>query len=224
MKKGFTYVAAIALLTAGTAFAQAQSSSGAAAGANGSTINNSTPTPAAKGAAEGAPRSSTGTPSGTMMNRSGSGSMDKSGGSSSSMGSGSSMDQSSDMDHARSKSLKSSSRKSHAKMHHVASARTGGNDSQENRETMQLNRQQVAGGSSSMNNNMGSDRMGASGNMGSRGMNSSNPANSFDNGSPQQAQGGGANCSPDNPSCGTARQNPAIQSSPQHRTYGDQQQ
>jgi hypothetical protein len=213
--KSFTYVAAIALLTAGTAFAQAQSS-GAAAGANGSTINNSTPTPAAKGAAEGAPRASSGTSSGTMMNQSGSGSMDKSGSGASMGGSGSSMDQSSDMDHSGSKSMKSSSR--HSRTHHVASARSSGNDAKENQETMQLNRQQVAGGSSSMNNSMGS------GNMGSRGMSSSNPANPFDNGSPQQAQAGGANCTPDNPSCGTARQNPAIQSSPQHRTYGDQQQ
>ncbi|HWE74441.1 MAG TPA: hypothetical protein VG328_14855 [Stellaceae bacterium] len=204
MKNGFTYVAAIALLTAGTAFAQAQSSSGAA-GVNGSTINNSTPTPAAKGAAEGAPRTSTGTSSGTMMNQSGS--IDKS---------GSSMDQSSDMDRS-SKPMKNSSMNSKAKAHHVARARGNASDAKENQETMQLNRQQIAGGSSSMNN------MGP-GSMGSRGMSSSNPANPFDNGSPQQAQAGGPNCSPDNPSCGTARQNPAIQSSPQHRTYGDQEQ
>jgi hypothetical protein len=112
------------------------------------------------------------------------------------------------------KSMKSSS-KSKAKSHHVASMRSSGNDSKENQETMRLNRQQVAGGSSSMNNGMGSGNMGAS---------SSSPANPFDNGSPQQAQAGGANCTPDNPSCGTARQNPAINSSPQHRTYGTQSQ
>lgn len=218
MKNGFTYVAAIALLTAGTAFAQAQSSSGAA-GVNGSTINNSTPTPAAKGAAEGAPRTSTGTSSGSMMNQSGS--MDKSGSNASmdsgSMSSGSRMDQSSDKDRSSSKPMKNSSMNSKAKVHHVARARGNGTDAKENQETMQLNRQQIAGGSSSMNN------MGP-GSMGSRGMSSSNPANPFDNGSPQQAQAGGPNCSPDNPSCGTARQNPAIQSSPQHRTYGDQEQ
>jgi hypothetical protein len=74
---------------------------------------------------------------------------------------------------------------------------------------MQLNRQQLAGDNTSMApSGMSSSGMGA--------------GNSFDNGSPQQAQGGGANCTPDNPSCGTARQNPAINSSPQHRTYGDQ--
>jgi hypothetical protein len=218
--KSFTYVAAIALLTAGTAFAQAQSG---AAGANGSTINNSTPTPAAKGPAEGVPGGA-GAPKGTMMNNSGSGasgSMNSGSSSGSSMGS-SSMNQSSDMN--SSKSMKSS--KSKAKSHHVASARTSGNDSRENQETMQLNRQQIAGGSSSMNNSSGSRGMSNSGSMGSGGMgaSSSNPANSFDNGSPQQAQAGGANCTPDNPSCGTARQNPAINSSPQHRTYGTQSQ
>jgi hypothetical protein len=57
---------------------------------------------------------------------------------------------------------------------------------------------------------------------GSRGMSSSGAGNPFNAGSPQQAEAGGANCTPDNPSCGTARQNPAINSSPQHRTYGDQ--
>jgi hypothetical protein len=206
--KSFTYVAAIALLTAGTAFAQAQSG---AAGANGSTINNSTPTPAAQGPAEGVPRGA-GQP-GTMMNQSDSGSMNRSGsmdrsGSGSSMGSGS-MNQSSDMDRSSGRSMKSKGRS-----HHSDSARNGGNDSQENQETMKLNRQQLtAGGSTSMNNR------GSSG-----GMSSSNPSNSFDNGSPQQAQAGGANCTPDNPSCGTARQNPAINSSPQHRTYGTQEQ
>jgi hypothetical protein len=200
--KNFTYVAAIALLTAGTAFAQAQSGAqSGAAGANGSTINNSTPTPAAKGPAEGVPRGA-GQPG--MMDRSGSGS---------SMGSGS-MNQSSDMDHSSGKSMKNSSMKSRARSHHVDSARNGGNDSKENQETMQLNRQQLAGGGSTSMNNTGSPG----------GMSSSNPANSFDKGSPQQAQGGGPNCTPDNMSCGTARENPAINSSPQHRTYGTQDQ
>lgn len=74
-------------------------------------------------------------------------------------------------------------------------------DARENQITMQLNRQQLA----------------ANGNMSASGM--SGTGNSFDNGAPQQAQAGGANCTPDNPSCGTARDNPAINSSPQHRVY-----
>jgi hypothetical protein len=192
--KTFTYVAAIALLAAGTAFAQS--------GNNNSTINNSTPTPSATGPADSA---------GTMSNQSGkpiagpkqSGSMNQSG----SMGmdkSSGSMDQS--MGQSSGKAPKSASK---MKSHHVA--RSGGNDSKENQETLQLNRQQVAGGNASMLPS------------GSSGMSSSGAGNAFNNGSPQQAQGGGANCTPDNPSCGTARQNPAINSSPQHRTYGDQQ-
>jgi hypothetical protein len=48
---------------------------------------------------------------------------------------------------------------------------------------------------------------------------SSGSANPFDRGSPQQAQAGGPNCTPDRPDCGTARRNPAIQSSPQQRMY-----
>jgi hypothetical protein len=74
-------------------------------------------------------------------------------------------------------------------------------NARENRITAQLNRQQLAGAAG----------MSASGSI---------SGNSFNNGSPQQAQAGGPNCTPDNPSCGTARQNPAIQSSPEHRTYG----
>lgn len=213
MKKGFTYVAAIALLTAGTAFAQAQSG---AAGANGSTINNSTPTPAAKGPAEGAPHTSTGS-SGTMMNQSGS--MNRSGSMSMDKSSGS-MDQSSNMRHSTGKA-KSASK---AKSHHMASSRSSGNDAKENQETMQLNRQQLASGGGSAMAPSGSRGMYGSGMSGSGGMTSSGAGNPFNNGSPQQAQGGGPNCTPDNPSCGTARQNPAINSSPQHRTYGTQQQ
>jgi hypothetical protein len=189
--KSFTYVAAIALLTAGTAFAQSSN--------NASTINNSTPTPSATGPADSAGTSSmqsiqplAGGKKSDSMN------MDKS----------SSMNQASDMDQSSGKASKNASTKS--KAHHVASARGSGNDSKENQETMQLNRQQVAANGSAS--------------MGSSGMNSSGAGNPFNNGSPQQAQGGGANCLPDNPSCGTARQNPAINSSPQHRTYGDQQQ
>jgi hypothetical protein len=189
--KTFTYVAAIALLTAGTAFAQSSN--------NASTINNSTPTPSATGPADSAGTGSMKSAQPILGGKqSGSMNMDKSG----SMGNSSSMNQSSDMDQSSGKSSK------HAR--HVASARSGGNDSKENQETMRLNRQQVAGMPGAMN----SSGMGASG---------SGAGNPFNNGSPQQAQGGGANCTPDTPSCGTARQNPAINSSPQHRTYGDQQ-
>jgi hypothetical protein len=74
-------------------------------------------------------------------------------------------------------------------------------DSREDRITMQLNRQQLAD----------------NGNMSAPGM--SGNAASFNNGAPQQAQAGGANCTPDRPDCGTARDNPAINSSPQQRTY-----
>ena len=199
--KTFTYVAAIALFAAGTAFAQSSPP-------NGSTINNSTPTPSAVGPAEGTGTSSTNSSRMSQpgsINQSGSANMNKSGSTrdTSSMNQ-SSMDRSSDM---------ASTKAAKAKSHHVA--RNRGADARENQETQQLNRQQIAGNSASMAPSGG---MGYSG-----GMRSSGAGNPFDNGSPQQAQGGGANCSPDNPSCGTARQNPAINSSPQHRTYGDQQ-
>lgn len=99
------------------------------------------------------------------------------------------------------------------KSHHVA--RNSRADARENQETMRLNRQQLAGNSASM-------APGGASNM--SGMSSSGARYPFNTGSPQQAQAGGANCTPDNPSCGTARENPAINSSPQHRTYGTQQQ
>lgn len=203
--KTFAYAAAIALLTAGTAFAQ----SGAT---NGSTLNNSTPTPAAKGPVE-SPGTSSSTQAGSMnqpgsMNRSGSMNMNSSG----SMGRSSSMNQSS-MDRSSEMSPRGSSK---ARTHHVA--RNSRDDARENQETMQLNRQQLAGTSASM---APSGSMGYSSGM--NGMSSSGAGYPFNGGSPQQAQGGGSNCAPDNPSCGTARQNPAINSSPQHRTYGDQQ-
>jgi hypothetical protein len=144
------------------------------------------------------------------MNQSGSMDMNRSGSASRSMDQ-SSMDRSSDM---------SSTHASKARTHHVA--RNSGDDARENQETMQLNRQQLAGGNSA--SLAPSAGMGYSNGMGySSGMSSTGAGIPFNNGSPQQAQGGGANCAPDNPSCGTARQNPAINSSPQHRTYGDQQ-
>ena len=206
--KTFTYVAAIALLTAGTAFAQSSPP-------NGSTINNSTPTPSARGPAE-SPGTSSGTRAGSTnqspsRDQSGSMNTNRSG----SMNNSSSMNQSS-MDRSSDMSSPSAAK---ARTHHVA--RNSRDDARENQETMQLNRQQVAGTSASM---APSGSMGYSSGMGpSRGMNSPGAGSPFNNGSPQQAQGGGPNCTPDNPSCGTARQNPAINSSPQHRTYGDQQ-
>jgi hypothetical protein len=97
--------------------------------------------------------------------------------------------------------------KAKAKTHRVASkAPDRGQNARENQITEQLNQQQLAAGGG----------MSASG--GRSGTGGSNGA-SFNSGAPQQAQAGGPNCTPDNPSCGTARQNPAIQSSPQHRTY-----
>lgn len=104
-----------------------------------------------------------------------------------------------------------------AKSHHVA--RNGHADARENDETRQLNRQQLAGNGSA---SMAPSSMSGMGRSGS--MSSSGAGNPFNTSSPQQAQAGGANCTPDNPSCGTARQNPAINSAPQHRTYGTQQQ
>jgi hypothetical protein len=203
--KTFTYVAAIALLTAGTACAQ---SSGAV---NGSTMNNSTPTPSATGPADSAGTSSAmpspraGTSQSSNMNQSDSMGLGKS---------SSSMNQSSDMDQSDSNVSKSASR---ANTHHLA--RNGGADARENQETRELNRRQLAGNSASM---APSGSMGGSGDM--SGMSSSGAGNPFNSSSPQQAQAGGPNCTPDNPSCGTARQNPAINSAPQHRTYGAQQQ
>jgi hypothetical protein len=212
--KTFTYVAAVALLTAGTAFAQSSNP-------NASTLNNSTPTPSARGPVESPGTSSTTQP-GTInqsgsTNRAGSANMNSSG----SMNNSSSMDRSTmdRSDTARSRDMSSRSG-AKARIHHVA--RNGRDDARENEETMQLNRQQLAGTSASMGP---SGSMGYSSGIGSpRGVSSSGGAYPFNNGSPQQAQGGGVNCTPDNPSCGTARQNPAINSSPQHRTYPNQQQ
>ena len=200
--KTFTYVAAIALLTAGTAFAQSSAP-------NASTINNSTPTPSARGPVESPGTSST-TQSGTI-NQSGSMNTERSG----SMGSSSSMDQSS-MDRSSSAAPK---RSSNATSHHIA--KNSRDDAREDQETRQLNLRQVAGGNGA---SMTPSSMSGSSSMGySSGMGSSGVGNSFNSGSPQQAQGGSARCTPDNPSCGTARQNPAINSSPQHRTYGAQE-
>ena len=124
MNKSFTYLAAIALLGAGSTFAQAQSGS---PGVNGSTINNSTDTPAAKGPAEGVPRG-TGDP-GPVMNQSGAG-MNQSG-----VGSSSGMHRSRDMNTSATK----------ARSHRGRSSRVGADDAKENDETMRLNRQQLGG-------------------------------------------------------------------------------
>jgi len=193
MMKTFTYAAAIALLTASAAFAQTGTN-------NSPMMNNSTPTPAARGTAEGTTQSDM---KGNNPANS-SGGMNQSG----SMSSGS-MNQSSDMDHANGgKPSRHASTHAKSKAHHVASNTRShvsdrSADARENQETMQLNRQQVAGAPGDAS-----------------GMSTSNGAdNPFDRGSPQQAQGGGPNCTPDRPDCGTARQNPAINSSPQQRTY-----
>jgi hypothetical protein len=125
----------------------------------------------------------------------------------------SSMNQSNDMSRSSGAASKGASMNSNMKSHHVAGNSRA--DTRENQETIRLNRQQLAGTSASM----------APGGMGgASGMSSSGAGNPFNNGAPQQAQAGGANCTPDNPSCGTGRENPAINSSPQQRTYGTQQQ
>ena len=95
--------------------------------------------------------------------------------------------------------------KSAAKTKHIASRKPiggGANNARENQETAQLNQSQA-----SSNGMM----------MGKSGAVTNGNGNAFDKGRPQSAQAGGSDCSPDNPSCGTARQNPAINSPPQHR-------
>ena len=169
--KIFTYAAAIALLTAGTAFAQSSAP-------NGSTMNNSGTSPSTQ---------------------------------SDSMDNSNSMNQSSNMDQSNSTASQRASTTTGSRARRVASSRSS-TDAKENEETMRLNRQQLASGGAGMT----PDNM--------NGMSSSVAGNPFNNGSPQQAQGSGPDCTPDNMSCGTARENPAINSSPQHRTYGDQQQ
>jgi hypothetical protein len=120
MKKVLTYLAAIALLTAGSTFVQAQSG---AAGVNGSTVNNSTPTPAAKGTAEGVPPGA-GEP-GRVMNRSGSRMNQPGVGSSGAH---------------RSRHMNTATK---ARSNHGRSER--GSTSVEDEETMRLNRQQLSG-------------------------------------------------------------------------------
>lgn len=96
---------------------------------------------------------------------------------------------------------------SNMKAKHVASTKdTRSENSREDQETAKLNQGQLSGNGSMANNGMNRDGTAMNGN-----------GNSFDNGRPQAAQAGGASCTPDNPSCGTARENPAINSSPQHR-------
>jgi hypothetical protein len=177
--KSITYVAAIALLTAGTAFAQS------------SDMNSSSSMPK--------PAQAQSMPSDSMAKP------DMSGGGSSpsSASMNRDMDQSSkaDIDTGKANGKAAKQAQSSTERRHVASrARTSGNDARENQETAQLNRQQL----------------GASGMTGGAGQTAENP---FDRGSPQYPQAGSAACSPDRPDCGTARDNPAIQSSPQQRMY-----
>lgn len=161
--KTFTYVAAIALLTAGTAFAQSS-------GMNSSSTS-------------------------TMQQPAQSQSMSNQNMSGSSM----------------SRDTNQSSNSASAPRHIARNHAGAGNNARENRETAELNMRQVQGG---MSNAGTSGTMGASSEMG--GQTAQTP---FDRGSPQTPRAGIINCTPDRPDCGTARQNPAIQSSPQQRIY-----
>lgn len=228
--KTLTYAAAIALLTASAAFAQSSSN-------NSSMMNNSTPTPSMSGPSEGnggTSSQSANSPSDHSTSMSGSMSDHNSSASGSMSGdqskASSDMDQSkasSDMDQSKASSDMDKSKASdHASMQsnekttsthhvaseakaprHIASRGSAKGNARENQETAQLNRQQISG--SAMNEGMSANMAGTNG----------MHRNPFNNGSPQQAQAGGANCTPDRPDCGTARQNPAINSSPQQRTY-----
>jgi hypothetical protein len=188
--KTFTYAAAIALLTASAAFAQSSPN-------NGSMMNNATPTPTMSGPAEG-----NGGPSNQPTNLKGSMVQPKAG--------GNDMSNNSDMGKSSSKAMSHQTSRDNAKAKHIASnkgMKSGErrDDAQANQMTAQLNQGQLSG-NGMMSNSSANNGAAMNGN-----------GNSFDNGRPQAAQAGGANCSPDNPSCGTARQNPAINSSPQHR-------
>lgn len=111
-----------------------------------------------------------------------------------------------------------STRTSHRSIHHAVRSDTAAENARENRETEQLNRSQLRASASSTSSMMPQQGMYQGSQQGYT--TTSNPTgNPFDNGSPQAAQAGGPNCTPDNPSCGTARENPAINSSPQHRLY-----
>lgn len=219
--KTFTYAAAIALLTASAAFAQSSSN-------NSSMMNNSTPTPSMSGPSEGnGGTSSQSANSPSDHSSSMSGSMSDHNSSASGSMSGDQSKASSDMDQSKASSDMDKSKASdHASMQsnekttsthhvaseakaprHIASRGSAKGNARENQETAQLNRQQISG--SAMNEGMSANMAGTNG----------MHRNPFNNGSPQQAQAGGANCTPDRPDCGTARQNPAINSSPQQRTY-----
>lgn len=189
--KTFTYAAAIALLTASTAFAQSSGTGSSSSMQNMPAQNQSMSNQDMSGqnsAGQNSAGQATGQPSdikGNMNQSANPSAGDMS-------NSGDNTQASRDMSNA-------------PKHRKLASARSDrGQNARENETTMELNRQQLAA-----NGNMSAAGAGMSGNGGS----------SFNNGAPQQAQAGGANCTPDNPSCGTARENPGINSSPQHRTY-----
>jgi hypothetical protein len=185
--KTITYVAAVALLTVGTAFAQSS-------GMNSPSSTQNKPAQSQDQITSGSSQNES-----SMSNQG----MSGSGSSPSSSTTNRDMDRSSKADMDNGKAAKQA--QSSTQRRHVASrARMSGNDARENQETAQLNRQQAGGmGASSMSG-------------GSGGQTAENP---FDRGSPQYPQAGGAACTPDRPDCGTARQNPAIQSSPQQRMY-----
>jgi len=196
--KTFTYAAAIALLTASTAFAQ---SSNSTMGTAGSTRGQ---------AGISADRSATMGQSSNDMK----GSMARPGkAGSSDMNNDSDMGKSSSQAPSSSKAMSHQASRDNANANHMANNKgmkggTRSDDAQANQETAQLNQGQLSG-HGMMSNGMGNNGGAMNGN-----------GNSFDNGRPQAAQAGGPDCTPDNPSCGTARRNPAINSSPQHRLQG----
>jgi hypothetical protein len=191
--KTFTYAAAIALLTASAAFAQSSNTNMGTAGSNGSQTGISADKPASMNHQPADLKGSMTRPS------------NSSGRDMSNSADNSSMNQS--MNKSSDHKDKSMASRDHAKARHMASNKgmkgsERNQDSKENQQTARLNQSQMSG--NAMNNGTAMNGNG----------------NSFDNGRPQAAQAGGADCSPDNPSCGTARQDPAINSSPQHRLQG----
>lgn len=192
--KTFTYAAAIALLSASAAFAQSSGN-----GATGSMQNMQNPPARSQsmsdqdmsGQATGKPSDIKG---GMNMNQS----TDR-------VAPQASRDMSRDMSKDDSSQAANDTSKrdmSKSVAHRKMASSDRSENARENETTMQLNRQQLASAPG------GSDMSGMNGR-----------DNSFDRGSPQQAQAGGSNCTPDRPDCGTARENPAINSSPQQRTY-----
>lgn len=193
--KTFTYVAAVALLTAGTAFAQSSGTT---------STDNTMQKPAQSQSMPNHDMSGSGMSQDRDRNMSGQGMSGDSSRSAGSMDRDMHTNQSSnaDIDHNGNMANSASAPRPIARNHARA-----GSDARENRETAELNMRQVQGGG-----------------MSTAGMNSSAPMRGqtaqtpFNQGSPQTPRAGMMNCTPDRPDCGTARQNPSIQSSPQQRT------